>query len=159
AQDFTASDGQRVQNFGANVRIFTTDGEKTSWDADVTFTSYYGKPRIRKTFKDGTSNTIVFSTRYANNVATRPGGGAITCSAYDALHLPGVGPPHGAFFGAKTMTGPAGPLSTGGFQLNPPIDKANCISGDVAHSFRKDGILVGLGDGSVRMLSAAVSST
>ena len=56
----------RVQNFAANVRVFTDGGVNTDWNKTVAL-----KPEmicttsLGRTFLDGTSNTIGFSTPYA----------------------------------------------------------------------------------------------
>ena len=66
----------------------------TPWkSAATTHDDRYASPSIPATFKDGTSNVIVFSTRYANNTRDRPGGGVFQLY-FLALHaqvkLPGI---------------------------------------------------------------------
>jgi prepilin-type N-terminal cleavage/methylation domain-containing protein len=159
--DFTQADGSRVQNFGANVRVFQLTGNNTAWNASMSTANLNitntGSPGIPRTFVDGTSNTIVFATRYANNGTTTLANGAINCSTYDGS--PSAGPPYGAFFGANIMSSNATPGATGGWQLGPTMTQANCQPSRVAHSFGAAGIQVGLGDASVRTVIATISST
>ena len=86
--DFTATDGQRIQNFAANVRVFTDEGVGRSTFARVSYTptAQTGNAGIPRTFTDGTSNTVVFACRYANSGTAGPG--AINnYSQYDIVGL------------------------------------------------------------------------
>jgi len=171
--DFTNSDGQRVQNFAANVRVFTDVGIGSAYNgtvggttpatlATMQGTSTYlgaGSAGLPKTFQDGTSNTVVFATRYAN---ASPAGsqGNVTCSAYDGLYGTGysTNTSSGAFFGVAPMSAAASATNTtGGWQLNPTIIQVSCDpTVGLAHSFGSGGMQVGLGDGSVRSVSPSV---
>lgn len=155
--DFTAADGYRVQNFASNLRVFTNAGVGVGATANVTVAAnMFGSSGIPRTFVDGTSNTIVFSTRYAHNGATAAGNGSINCSKYDAP----TNSVAGSYFGARAMTGSATATSTGGWQLAPTATQANCTAANgLAHSFGTTGLAVALGDGSVRTVSPTVSST
>src|SRR5207237_772293 len=100
ANDETAQGGAGVQNFAANLRIFCNAGVATTYNADIVFEpiaatnpdptgdpfykkqSGYGNARIPATFQDGTSNTITFLTRYANNTASGTTVGEPNCSSY-----------------------------------------------------------------------------
>jgi prepilin-type N-terminal cleavage/methylation domain-containing protein len=164
--DFTQTDPQRVQNFAANIRLFTITGIGTLFQSNMVSVSLYndtyGVAAIPKTFVDGTSNTIVFSTRYANNVSALPGNGAITCSGYDiplsgTLPYAAVSGTYGAYFGANTLAAAASATSAGGWQLGPTTTQATCHGYRVAHSYGAAGIQVGLGDGSVRTVAATIS--
>jgi len=156
--DSTNSDGQRVQNFASNSRVFTDVGVATAWNQDVVVGSGYGSAGLTRTLTDGTSNTIIFATRYANSGAAGSLGN-VTCSAYDAFYATNAG----AFFGTKFMTG--GVTSSGatyGWQLQPTLAGANVVICDfsvgLAHAFGGGGIQVGLGDGSVRSVSPSASA-
>ena len=154
--DFSTSDWLRVQNFAGNVRVFTDVGIKTSFSAAVpgltaetgTCTAILGK-----SFPDGTSNTILFATRFANT-GSISSNGDINCSAYDAP----LGAGNSAFFGVMPMTGQASAVSTDGWQLAPTLQQVNCQFGAVAHSFGAGGLQVSLADGSVRTISPAMSA-
>ncbi len=153
--DFSTSDWLRVQNFAGNVRVFTDIGIKTPFGAAVpglhagtgTCTGTF-----ELTFTDGTSNTILFATRYANNGAVS-GNGVVNCSAYDAP----LGEGNSAFFGVAPMTAPASAVSSDGWQWNPTLSQANCEFGVVAHSFGSAGLQCGMGDGSVHQVSSSIS--
>jgi prepilin-type N-terminal cleavage/methylation domain-containing protein len=156
--DFTNSDGQRVQNFATNARVFTDVGVGTAWNANMGVSTGIGSASIPRTFQDGTSNTIVFATRYANS-ATAGSLGNVTCSAYDGLYATNTG----AFFGVLAMTGPVTQSGVNyGWQLQPTLAGTNIVICDssvgMAHSFGTGGIQVGLGDGSVRSVSPSASS-
>ena len=84
--DPSTSDFVGVQNFAGNVRVFTDFGIKTPFDAGVAgLNADTGTctGTLKLTFTDGTSNTIMLATRYANNGAVS-GNGVVNCSAYDA---------------------------------------------------------------------------
>jgi len=154
--DFTVTDGQRVQNFASNARVFTDVGVGTPYGTTIAVPGPgTGSAAIPRTFVDGTSNTMVFATRYANNI-TASSGGAVNCSAYDGLYQT----TSGAFFGVAAM----GPLvttsatSAAGWQLAPTLSQASCDPTlGLAHSFGTGGMQVGLGDGSVRSVSPSLS--
>jgi prepilin-type N-terminal cleavage/methylation domain-containing protein len=159
--DFTVTDGQRVQNFASNVRVFTDLGVGTGYAANVSTVSGTGSAAIPRTFTDGTSNTVVFATRYANSI-TAASGGSVNCSAYDALYQTGAGgvTSNGAFFGITAMasTATTSALSQAGWQLAPTLSQAQCSSGlGLAQSFGTGGMQIGLGDGSVRSVSPSLS--
>jgi prepilin-type N-terminal cleavage/methylation domain-containing protein len=155
--DFTASDSLRVQNFAGNVRVFTDIGIDTPFGAAVTGL-HAGTGTctgtFKQTFTDGTSNTIMFATRYANNGGAIPGNGVVNCSAYDAP----LGAGNSAFFGVMPMTAPANAVSSGGWQLAPTQTQANCQFGAVAHSFGSGGLMVALADASCRTISPTISA-
>jgi type II secretory pathway pseudopilin PulG len=159
--DLTTTDWIGVQNFAGNVRVFTEIGVKTSFGSDVTgLDASHGSctTNLKYTFADGTSNTIMFATRFANH-GNMSSGGVVNCSAYDAP----LGADNSAFFGVKTMSGPPSGLpsqtstgwqiaqtSTGGWQIAPTLSQVNCQFGAVAHSFGIAGIQVALADASCR---------
>lgn len=154
--DSSTTDGRRVQNFAGNVRVFTDIGIRTAFSDPVsglgaaTGTCTFG---LQSACSDGTSNTILFATRYANN-GSASGNGLVNCSAYDAP----LGEDNSAFFGVVPMTETASAASSAGWQLAPSLSQANCHFGAVAHSFGTGGLQIGLGDGSVRTLSPNTSA-
>jgi prepilin-type N-terminal cleavage/methylation domain-containing protein len=186
--DFTTVDFFSVQNFASNLRVFSNAGVATLvWNSilDGTGTPGFGSGSIPRTFTDGTSNTIMYATRYAATGTTSQGGmvpatGAtsVSCSEYDSvLVAPGnfsTAGYNGAFFGSVPMTSTpsasalvvspttanaAGGLGVfGGWQLAPTLTTAACGTG-VAHSFGLAGIQIGLGDASVRTMSPGVGFT
>ena len=73
--DFTTSDFVATQNFAANLRVFDSTGYNTSYAANFLATpTGYNNPSIARSFPDGTSNTILFATRYSNNSTVGSGG-------------------------------------------------------------------------------------
>jgi hypothetical protein len=153
--DFTTGDFIRVQNFAGNLRVFTDTGFQTQFDVDMPALGAnqgFGSGTIANRFPDGTSQTILFATRNANNGSVGSGGN-VNCSAYDAL----VGSNNSAFFGANPMTGFASATSAGGWQLNPNLAQTDCKFGALAHSFGVSGIQLGMADGSIHQTNVMVS--
>jgi hypothetical protein len=104
-----------------------------------------GNARIPASFPDGTSNTIVFATKLA---AAGDGGSRYAAEPNSKF---------AAFFGQNAATKPADPSNPAAtFQLQPTAKDAR-NSPLMAQSFTKN-LLVGLGDGSVRDVSAAISA-
>jgi prepilin-type N-terminal cleavage/methylation domain-containing protein len=160
--DFTATDGQRIQNFAANVRVFTDEGVGRSTFARVSYTptAQTGNAGIPRTFTDGTSNTVVFATRYANSGTAGPGA-VNNYSQYDCgsggvipslvVAFPAFGA--GALAGSPTATTPTG------WQLAPTLSQVSAAGyAQAAQSFGTGGMQIGLGDGSVRSVSPSISS-
>jgi prepilin-type N-terminal cleavage/methylation domain-containing protein len=148
--DFTNTDPVNVQNFAANVRVFSDAGIGVAWNATAPAgtTCTGGLPR---TFTDGTSNTIIFATRYAANAAYVTN--SPNCSRYDA----GVGTT-GAFFGRNILVTVSAAGGGGGWQLGPTLAQAQCADAQYAHSFGSAGITCGLGDGTVRQVDASITA-
>lgn len=136
-----------VSNILANLRVFddigVDQGLPNFWGFFLP--NGYGNSALPKTFIDGTSNTIVFTTGYRHAGAPR---------YYDTQCMPTGGP----FFGATSLTMPAtgAPVTPKGtiFQILPRPDAA--ITG-VPQALTSAGISVGLGDGSVREVSATIT--
>ena len=156
-QDLTTSDGVRVQNYACNLRVFTDKGSNTKYDKAFSPEAKDGgcTGTLSNRFPDGTSNTVMFTTRYANNGSVKSNGN-VNCSAYDVLLATGD---NGAYFGAYPATGSVTATSVGGWQLNPTISQANCSTKAYnAMSFSSIGLPCGMGDGSVHVVSSKVSS-
>jgi prepilin-type N-terminal cleavage/methylation domain-containing protein len=155
--DISTSDFIGVQNFAGNVRVFTDIGVKTSFDSPVTgLDAFHGSctTKLKDTFTDGTSNTIMFATRFANH-DTMSSQGVVNCSAYDAL----LGADNSAFFGVIPMKGAPSQTSTGGWQIAPTLSQANCQFGAVAHSFGISGLQVVLADASARVIYPTMTAS
>jgi type II secretory pathway pseudopilin PulG len=118
---------------------------------------FMGNPRLPTAFPDGTSNTIAFAEHYAFHC----GAG----SFYTFLSEPGVGyvPLHRATFadfgdtlpvtsGNPPVSGPEWPGDT--FQVAPALDACKWWVPQTPH---RGGMLVALGDGSVRTLARGMS--
>lgn len=136
-----------VQNFAANLRVFSNKGQATRFDENMPPLAEREpcKKNLVSAAKDGTSVTVFFSKKYA---WCADGG-----SRFDA-------PPNSrfaAFFGqnaAKIKAHPSDPHAT--FQLAPA--RGECVSSPLmAQSFFETGLEVSMGDGSVRFISPDVS--
>src|SRR5439155_2776147 len=106
---------------------------------------------IANGFPDGTSNTILFATRYSTNAS-----GIKTRIMRD----PTV--PEGPYFGAYHATTGAGsqavtpPTATYSFQNAPSIANAVLAPSLYAHSYGASGLSVVLGDASVRQVNVGI---
>jgi prepilin-type N-terminal cleavage/methylation domain-containing protein len=136
-----------VQDIAANLRAFSTKGMNTAGDAPMPALGKEepGAARIPNTFTDGTSNTIVFGTRYG------------VCGEGGSRYASTPNTNTAAFFGqnpAKVAARPADVTAT--FLLHPAAGQ--CVPTPLmAHSFFTSGIDVAMGDGSSRTVSAAIS--
>ena len=129
--------GWAVNNYAANTLVF---GSATVTGTTLTFTSLYGTPRMPATFNDGTSNTVMFAEK--KGICTS--GGSVW---------------------ASNTTGSTGFVAafntvSGTIQL-PQQTTTPAIACDAtrAHFLAVSGSLVGMGDGSVRMVSSTVGLT
>ncbi|HMF18042.1 MAG TPA: DUF1559 domain-containing protein [Gemmataceae bacterium] len=145
--DPTAGDGKGVQNYPANLRVFSDKGLNTKFDVDMPALAEIepGSASIPGTFVRGTSNTILFATKYAR------------CQNGGSRYADAPNSRFAAFFGqntAKVKAHVSDPTAT--FQLNP-YDPDCVISPLMAQSFSSSGISVALADGNVRLVSPGIS--
>jgi prepilin-type N-terminal cleavage/methylation domain-containing protein len=136
-----------IQNSVANLRVFSDKGLQTQWDAPMPALGKEeeGKARIPATFIDGTSNTIMFGTRYG------------VCGDGGSRYASAPNTNTSALFGqnpAKVMATPTD--ITGTFLLHPSVKECQPTP-LMGHSFGVAGIEVAMGDGSVRSVSARIS--
>jgi prepilin-type processing-associated H-X9-DG protein len=127
-----------ICNYAANYLVFggpVLNG--TTWDANA---------RIPLTFKDGTSNTLLFCTKYA---ACTNGAGVTGGSLWGGFPGPGDTPPHQsmamfAHFNVST----------------PQIAPRNGVDCDYTRpqAFTSGGAQVAFGDGSARNVNASIDS-
>jgi hypothetical protein len=147
-----------VQNFAANIRVFgPLAGDGAQPGVEPTSDAFDGAATIPGTFKDGTSNTITFATRYGR------------CGAHGSTwSQPGVatlGPfaSNGAFFGstiapALTASGDNASGDDTTFQVAPTEPRGpNACNPFYAQSFTRAGLQVAIADGSVRTVAPTVS--
>lgn len=149
--DPTLDIGERVQKYAANLRAFSDAGVNLGHGkpaASVPLAAVMpGKAKLTGTIIDGTSNTIAFVTKFA--VCAHGG------SQFDANPIS----PFAAFFGEKPATKLAHPSDPdAAFQLAPREFECRA-SPLMGQSFSRDGIKVGMFDGSVRTVSPRVSPT
>jgi prepilin-type N-terminal cleavage/methylation domain-containing protein len=134
-----------ASSYACNAQVFCTVGP------NGILVNPQNYPRIPATFSDGTSNTLLFSEKYANctNSTYAQGGN------YWAYWItgPGVHPCHPGF--EVSWTGYSiGPGSK--FLSQPAPFQGNCDP-TLASTAHPSGIHAGMADGSVRFLSSAVS--
>lgn len=130
--------------YAANVQVFGTVSNPIAG----TVSSYQGSARIPASFVDGTSQTILFAEKYASC-----GNGGSLWDAYDSVSS-------GATFRWLPLF--ADQLGHGNnavgaaslFQRRPSPSTCNPVLAQTAHS---GGVLVVLGDASVRTVNAGVS--
>jgi prepilin-type N-terminal cleavage/methylation domain-containing protein len=166
--DITTSDWIRVQNYASNLRVFSDSGVSASHSTSMTAGNYVSgqnytcSTNLGRTFPDGTSNTIIFATRYgyANVVGSAGTNGTLgnIMSFWDVL----VGNGYGAYFGlCVANAAPSQTATTGGWMLAPTMSQANPASAwgtsQQAMSFGIAGLQVACGDTSVRVVSLTVS--
>jgi prepilin-type N-terminal cleavage/methylation domain-containing protein len=193
--DGSTSDWVRVQNFASNLRVFSDAGfvaydanvppgyiniDETTIQASAGATSL-GSGTLSNRFPDGTSQTMMYTTRYAASGTTLSANGTAgaPCSYYDILAgqsntstpgpviWTGSAAGTGAYFGGIYATGVPAALSNtpGGWQINPTLANTNCAPGltgvgpgSLAHSFGSAGLQVGMGDGSVHQVGTGISA-
>jgi prepilin-type N-terminal cleavage/methylation domain-containing protein/prepilin-type processing-associated H-X9-DG protein len=123
-----------------------------------TVTSWQGASRIPASFRDGTSNTILFAERYA--VCVSDSLGLQRANLWDGWLYPanlngGVGHDYLPYFAIPTSNGsPIGPQSI--FQVGPVQGGCDPSRASSAHT---GGMNVALADGSVRFLTEGLSGT
>ena len=136
------------QNFAANLRVFSAKGMATKCDANMPPLAGVeaGGPNIPRSFPDGTSNTILFATKFG----ACNDGGSRYAAAPDSKFA--------AFFGqnaAKVSAHPADPTAT--FQDFPTPNE--CLTTPLmAQSMWDRFIIVALADGSVRNVESSISA-
>jgi len=183
------SDSTGKVNFAGNLRVFAytkmTPGSANNCTAAVataSMTTGTGTdvscnltlPRI----VDGTSNVIMFGTRYAEcySTATQVTSTYYTCAPdstpatggilFTGMTAPSTTNGRGGFFGLGSHTAQAArnTVTTLMFQITPKntaTDNAGCLAlaGFYGHAFGSGGMSVALCDGTVKSISPTVSTT
>ena len=138
-----------IQNLAANLRVFADSGVNTKFNENMPALKAIepGSARLPQTFRDGTSNTIVFATKYG--YCGEDGGSRYAAAANTK---------YAAFMGQNAATKQADPADAKAtFQLNP--DAKQCLNTPLmAQSFNKQALLIGLADGSVRTVTPKLSA-
>jgi hypothetical protein len=136
-----------VQNFAANLRVFSSKGFTTAWDRDMPQLAAVepGRARMPGSFASGPSNTVVLATKFAE------------CGEGGSRYAADPTSPYAGFFGQNAARVPAHPSDPAAmYQLAP--GRSDCRTSPLmAQSFGADGLLVGMGDASTRTVSPAIS--
>ena len=135
--------GWAVTNYAPNAQVFAyTDGNWNVYNSE-------GAARIPGTFQDGTSNTVVFAEKLG--VCSNPSINKTAGSAW-ARYSPNPST-YGPYFayGTKNLVGPAYT-----FQVQPTPYNGNCDF-RLPSTGHTGGMVVGLGDGSVRIVNQGIS--
>ena len=135
--------GWAVTNYVANAQVFAqVDG---NWNVS----NSEGSAVIPATFQDGTSNTVVFAEKLG--VCSSPSVSNTAGSAW-ARYSPNPST-YGPYFayGTKNLVGPAYT-----FQVQPTPYNGNCDF-RLPSTGHTGGMVVGLGDGSVRIVNQGIS--
>jgi prepilin-type N-terminal cleavage/methylation domain-containing protein len=147
----TVADGLGACGYAFNAQVFC------KVDSAGNFEDWWCRPEIPQTFADGTSNTIVFTEKYAvcgavgglyagaNAWAEAPAENATP--VFSVSRFPSAGEPLGAIPST-------GPLTH--FQVRPTPYASDRCQYWVPQTARAGGILTALADGSVRNVAAAI---
>jgi type II secretory pathway pseudopilin PulG len=142
-------DKDGIQNFAANLRVFSDSGVKTKYNENMAALKMVepGTAAMPRTFSDGASNTISLVTKYAY---CGKEGGSRYASAPNTKFA--------AFFGQNAATAKAHPCDPKAiYQLNP--DGKQCLTTPLmGQSFTNKGLQIGMFDGSARTVSPDLSA-
>jgi type II secretory pathway pseudopilin PulG len=164
--DESNEDQAGVLSFAANVRVvgyqtFLSSSLKQAVDQPGTALETKAGPMLcglnLGAIKDGTQNTIIFSTRYANCNGQKTWYAADALGGCELGKLPSPGV--GGFMGAGSHSTPPtkdGPI-TAMYQLHPTALGCLPQPGVFGHSFGPHGLSVALCDGSVRNIRPDMS--
>jgi prepilin-type N-terminal cleavage/methylation domain-containing protein len=154
--DFTSNDGKGPGGYGAgniaaNWQVF----------GDPVRNTMFGKARIPATFTDGTSNTILFATKYAhcgpvNKFVGEPLGSAwplVNFFPVDSVLTAGAYFAHTMFIPDIKGVG----VTFQAMPTHPPQPNTVGCDPNYAQSFYVSGIQVAMGDGSTRSVSSGIS--
>lgn len=144
--DYSLRIPEGVQNFAANLRVFSDCGAHTADSQDMTRLQAIepGSTALGH-FRNGTANTMIFATKLAG------------CGEGGSHFAAEPTSPYAPFFGQKIARMPAHASdSEATFQVTPP--ELDCRpQPPMAQSFSAEGLTVAMGDGSVRHVSPKIS--
>jgi hypothetical protein len=137
-----------IANLAANLRVFSSKGVDTRFDFNMPPLGDVepGSASIPGTFKDGTSNTILFATKYA------------VCGAGGSRYASAPTSPFAPFFGQNAaLAMPEPEDAAAAYQLRPEAGQCRTVP-LLGQSFTADGLEVGMSDASTRSISPRVSA-
>lgn len=164
--DISTSDWLRVANFAANLRVFADTGVNTLYNQPLSGTwtpaTIICSTSLGRTFLDGTSNTIMFATKYGygNAMGAQGTTSGVPVSLFDiAVNSSGAG---AAVFGVPIAGGgPSQSGTSGGWMIAPTLSQASSASGfatAIAQSYGIAGLQVSLCDASCRIVYPTMSA-
>jgi prepilin-type N-terminal cleavage/methylation domain-containing protein len=127
---------------------------------DWTYPICMGGKRIPASFQDGTSNTIIWTEKYAQCGSPR-NGNPFTGSTQWGDRFAVYSAPYIGFYPNPNGNKASVPVNYGAngyFQIQPNPWQSKCVS-TVASTGHTGGIMTGLGDGSVRLCAQGMSAT
>jgi hypothetical protein len=164
SQDPTqTNNGVGITNFAANLRVFSDVGVNTPWDKTITPNAWgipwwYGSAAIPRTFTDGTSNTIAFTTQYSRCGTCQGNCPNVWYSNPDEGRSEGQCPFFAYYAPALPASSDRG-IDNGQngeiFQIQPT--ERNCNPSYTPQSYSSGALSVSMFDGSARIVSAAIS--
>lgn len=146
----TTSNGARIQNLAANMRVFSDAARSADPDGPAPLTTpntcSFG---IHNGFPDGTSETLLFATRYS------------VCSRITLDYRARPDSAAASFFAAHAPADTAKAGSTNStawtFQHEPTAANCNNNPSVFGHSYSRSGLSVCLADATVRFISPSIS--
>jgi prepilin-type N-terminal cleavage/methylation domain-containing protein len=162
--DISTSDWLRVANFAGNLRVFTDTGVNTNYGSTLTTVTTFTTNNVcstslGRTFLDGTSNTIMFATKYG--FGTSMGSqGTTTGTAVSLFDIQCTSAGSPTFGNIPATTTPGQTILTGGWMIAPTLTQAALTAPwtvGLAQSFGIAGIQVSLCDASCRVVYPTTS--
>jgi prepilin-type N-terminal cleavage/methylation domain-containing protein len=161
--------GAGITNFAANLRAFSDLGQSTPWDAPITSGAngkdphngnpwWYGTASLPRSFPDGLSNTVAFTTQYSLCGTCQGNCPNVWYSNADEGRNEGQCPFFGYYAPALPASGDRG-IANGRngeiFQVQPA--RPDCNPSYTPQAFSEAGLSVSLFDGSVRTVTVTIS--
>ncbi|MBX9679231.1 MAG: DUF1559 domain-containing protein [Gemmataceae bacterium] len=147
-QDYSATDYIGKTSIVANIRVFSDVGAGTALGVPVATANATTCNLALHRIQDGTSNTIMFATRFA------------VCNGANTQFYDSPNGPTSPFFGAGTHALPSDATNNADltFQTSPTVALCNNTNSIYGQSFSASGMTVGLADGTVRNIASSITA-
>jgi hypothetical protein len=145
--DASVVNNEGVQNYAANLRVFSQKGLDTPWKRDMPPLDVVepGKTPLFGSFSNGTANILVFATKWA------------VCGSGGSHYAANPTSPYAAFFGQNLAHVHSHPSDGRATWQSAPQSQECLTSPLMAQSFVAAEIHVAFADASARTLSASLS--